>query len=193
MGSVYMAHLVSRRKLVAAVVVTAAAALAAVAIAAFRPSAHPGGDPGGRLMAKITLLVRVVPGFERGRIPWGASSCLECQSPAPYARKTEPRWDSCDGLAGTFGWNSVAIQVGFRWTGSRRGLVDLLNARLGALGWAKSGAVPRWAGDQGPGSHWISPPGPSPAEAFALDPPDQRHQWTAVIEAKPHGPLSHGC
>ena len=184
-----MSHFVGRHK----VVVTAAIVVAALAIVAFPWSAHPGGDPGGRLMAKITPVVRVIPGFEHGRIPWGASSCLECRSPALYASRAEPRWDSCDGMAGTFGWDSVVIQVGFRWTGSHRALVELLNARLRALGWAKSGAVPPWAGDQGPGPHWIRPSGPAPVQAFALDSPVGNHQWTAVIEAKPQGQLVGGC
>lgn len=56
-------------------------------------------------MAKIAPVVRVVRGLEHGRIPWIASPCGACQVPAAYAIKIEPRWDSCDGMAGTSGWD----------------------------------------------------------------------------------------
>jgi hypothetical protein len=65
-----MAQLASRRKIVVPIVLTLAAALIAVAVAAWTSGPpHPGGDPGGRLMAEITPVARVVPGFEH-RIPW---------------------------------------------------------------------------------------------------------------------------
>jgi hypothetical protein len=187
-----MAHPVSRRKIVVPIVLALAAALIALTIAAWqRSEAHAGGDPGGRLIAKIAPVVRVVPGFERSRIPWIAFPCDSCQFPATYAVKIEPRWDSCDGMAGTFGWDPVIIQVGFRWTGSSQALVNLLNERLGARGWAR-GAVPSWAGDDDP-TVWIRPHGLAPAEAFTLDPPMGNRQWMAVVEAKPQGQLVRGC
>jgi hypothetical protein len=141
-----MAHLADRRKIVVPTALAAAAVLIALAVAAWPRSAahaHAGGDPGGRLMAQIAPVVRVVPGFEHGHIRWIVFPCDSCQFPVTYAIKVEPRWDSCDGMAGTFGWDPVVIQVGFRWTGSSHALVDLLNERLGARGWAR-GAAPPW-------------------------------------------------
>lgn len=188
-----MAHLVSRGKvIVLGVLVVVLGALAVVIAVWPRSAAHPGGDPGGRLMAKIAPVVRVVPGFHQGRIPWIGFPCDSCQFPVTYAIKIEPRWDSCDGIAGTFGWDPVAIQIGFPWTGSSRALVKLLNERLSDLGWGRGG-VPSWSSDQGPDANWISPSGPAPAEVFALDSPLESHRWMATIEAKPQGPLVHGC
>jgi len=190
-----MAHLANRRK-IAVPVALALAVLIALAVGVWSRSAahaHAGGDPGGRLMAKIAPVVRVVPGFEHGHIRWIAFPCDSCQFPVTYAIKVEPRWDSCDGMAGTFGWDPVAIQVGFRWTGSSHALVDLLNERLGARGWAKGPAQP-WGDDDGADAVWIGPHGHAPAEEFTLDSmPAGNHQWMAFVEAKPQGQLVKGC
>lgn len=191
LGFYHMAHLVRRYKIVVPVLALAAALVALTVAAWLRCHAHAGGDPGGRLMAKIAPVVRVVPGFEHGRVQWITSPCDTCQFPATYAIKIEPRWDSCDGMAGTFGWDPVIIQVGFRWTGSSQALVDLLNEQLSARGWAGR-AEQSWA-DNGD-AVWISPHGHAPTEEFALEspiPPDK--QWMAMVEAKPQGQLVKGC
>lgn len=187
-----MAHLVSRTKIVVPVALALAAALIALAAATWASThAHAGGDPGGRLMAKIAPAVRVVPGLEHGRIPWIASPCDACQFPATYALKIEPRWDSCDGMAGTFGWDPVIIQVGFRWAGSSQALAGLLDERLTARGWAR-GAEPSWA--DGGDAIWISPHGRAPTTEFAIESPVlPGRQWMALVEAKPQGSLVKGC
>jgi hypothetical protein len=188
-----MAHPVSRRKIAVPVVLALAASVIALAVAAWpRGGADAGGDPGGRLMAKIAPVVAVVPGFGHGRVPWIAPPCDSCQFPAVYAIKFEPQWDSCDGRAGTFGWDPVVIQAGFLWTGSGQALVDLLNERLSAQGWAR-GAEPPWA-TAGGDADWISPRGHAPTEDFALSAPiPPGKQWMAIIEARPHGRLVKGC
>ena len=186
-----MAHLVSRPKIAvpAALVLAALMALAAATWAG--SPARAGGDPGGRLMAKIAPAVRAVPGLEHGRIPWIASSCGACRFPAAYALKIEPRWDSCDGRAGTAGWDPVIIQAGFRWAGGSRALAGLLDERLTARGRAR-GAGPSWAG--GGDVIWISPRGRAPAAEFAIESPVlPGGQWMALVEAKPQGPLVKGC
>jgi hypothetical protein len=187
-----MAHLVSRPKIVVPIALALAAALIALAVAAWASTrAHAGGDPGGRLMAKIAPVVRVVPGLEHGRIPWIAFPCDACQFPATYAIKIEPRWDSCDGMAGTFGWDPVVVQVGFQWAGSSQALMDLLDERLTARGWVR-GAEPSWADDGD--AIWISPHRHAPTKEFAIESPiPPGKQWMALVEAKPQGPLVKGC
>lgn len=66
----HMAHLVSRPKIVVPVALALAASIVLAVAAWAATHAHAGGDPGGRLMAKIAPVVRVVPGLEHGRIPW---------------------------------------------------------------------------------------------------------------------------
>lgn len=189
-GGCRMAYLVSRCKIVVAVGVAFAAALIALAVLTWPSSgARVGGDPGGRLMAKIARVVRVVPGFERGRIPWIAFPCDACHFPATYAIKVKPRWDSCDGMAGTFGWDPPVVQAGFRWTRGRQALVGLLDKRLGARGWVRA-AEPSWA-SAGGNAIWVSAHGH--AKEFAIASPITGKQWTAYVEAKPQGQLVKGC
>ena len=81
-----MAYLASHRKIVVPIVLTLAAALIGLAVAAkIRSGVHAGGDPGGRLMAKIAPVVRVVPGLEHGQIPWARYPCDACRFPVTYA------------------------------------------------------------------------------------------------------------
>lgn len=78
--------------------------IAASGCGAGRSSTAPnGGDPGGRLMAKLVPVVRVVPGLRTGPVPWVSSPCDNCKFPVTYAMKIGPLWDSCDGTKGTFG------------------------------------------------------------------------------------------
>jgi hypothetical protein len=186
-----MAHLVSRPKIVVPVAL-ALAILTALAVAAWAGAdAHAGGDPGGRVMARIAPVVRVVPGLEHGRIPWIAFPCDACQFPATYAIKIEPRWDSCDGMAGTYGWDPVIVQAGFRWAGSSQALVRLFDERLTARGWARSAGLP-WA-DSGD-AIWISPHSQALTTELALESPvPPGKQWMALVEAKPSGQLVKSC
>jgi hypothetical protein len=106
--------------------------------------------------------------------------------------KIEPRWDSCDGRAGTFGWDPVIVQVGFCWAGSSRALVRLLDERLTARGWARGTEPPPWADDGD--AIWISPDGHAPTTEFTLDfPSPPGRQWIALVEAKPQGQLVKSC
>jgi hypothetical protein len=151
---------------------------------------HQGGDPGGRLMAKLIPAVRVVPGFETGSVPWISFPCDSCEWPARYAIKIEPRWDSCDGTKGTFGWDPAVIQVGFRRAHSYRALVKLLNSRLVARGWG-IGSAPSWS--DGGSLVWVHPRTRKPTEVLALDGLAGTSELMVLIEAKPEGRLVSGC
>jgi hypothetical protein len=147
-------------------------------------------------MAKLVPVVRVVPGFETGRIPWVSDPPLG-EFPANYALKIEPFWDGCDGTPGTFNWNPVTIQIGFRWTGTSQALFKLLNRRLAARGWAW-GAAPLWSLQSG--SAWVSPRARGTPEVLSFDFPDENlpegsNIGTIWLEAKPQGWLAGvvGC
>ena len=118
-------------------------------------------------MARLAPVTKAIPGF-KGHVPWIAFPCDSCGFPATYAVKIEPRVDSCDGVAGTFGWDPAVIQVGFLWAGTTQALVDLLGQRLDAGGWTR-GNAPAWAED-GAGDVWNYPPGHAPVETLTLDP-----------------------
>jgi hypothetical protein len=143
------------------------------------------------LVEQLAGLVRVVPGFEVGRIPWISFPCDSCKWPIRYAIKIEPRWDSCDGLAGTFGWDPAIVQMGFRWDKTAQELLAALNARLRAKGW-EMGEPPTW-GSAGDADTWDYPPSPAPQEALAIESPVEDNRWMVILEAKAEGPQVKGC
>lgn len=189
-----MERLVSRRNVLALAAAALSAVLIAVTVIAWptRAATHPGGDPGGRIMAKIVPVVKVIPGFGSGRVPWIAMPCDSCNFPTSYAMKIEPAWDSCDGMAGTFGWDPVVIQVGFSWPGSSRALVEVVSKRMRLRGWAR-GAAPLWT--DGGDYVWVSPRGHTPSAELELDRPSTAgtDQWMASVQAKPQGRMASGC
>jgi hypothetical protein len=95
-------------------------------------------------------------------------------------------------MTGTFGWDPVVVQVGFRWAGSSQALVDLLDERLSARNWAR-GAEPSWASADGD-AVWISPHWHAPSKELAIESPiPPGRQWMAEVEAKPEGQQVKGC
>lgn len=142
-------------------------------------------------MARLTQVVTVVPGFQnKGAIPWISYPQPEGVNQTTYAMKIEAQMDSCDGMAGTFGWDPVIIETGFRWTGTKHSLADLINKRLVARGWA-TGAAPGWAFDD-PNTVWIYPKGHAATEELSLDsdePNGKGDGWMITIEGRPKGPL----
>ncbi len=98
--------------------------------------------------------------------------------------------DSCDGMAGTFGWDPVIVQAGFRWTGGKEALARLINKRLDSRGWMR-GFAPGWANDD-PRLVWIYPKGQTATEELSLDSDalnGKGNRWMVTIEGKPKGPL----
>lgn len=172
-------------------IVVISVALAATGLwLGIRSSAATSGDPGGRIMRALQPLVRVFPGFGK-HIAW---STLPVG--AKYAALLEPGWDSCDGAAGTFGWDPVVIQVGFQWSKSPARLIKAVNARLSVLGFHEETAQPSWVieADFG-GQSWIrfDPKLHSPVVVSLSEPisgGQYQSQWQAGIEAKPDGSLS---
>ena len=138
-------------------------------------------------MARMTPLVRVVPTFETGPIPWIPQS--EWPTPTRFAVKIEPNWDSCYGREGTFGWAAAIIRVGFPWAGTELGLSTLLNERLSARGWVRS-AAPSWASVASDG--WSFPKGAAPSMAVAFQ-RDSAGGETVFLQAKPKGQVVTGC
>lgn len=85
----------------------------------------PSGDPGGVVIGQL------VP----------AAMGLPAGAQRMYLWKLEPRWDSCDGRSGTFGWSDVAVQSAFRWRGAPNALFAAASPHLRELGWRRSGTA----------------------------------------------------
>ncbi len=139
----------------------------------------PEADPGGRILDTLR----------------GAAQALPSDAHVLYWHDFEPKWDSCDGRPGTFGWDNVDVQIRF---GSRR----------------PTGAVLRWADQTLRGLGW-RPDYVNKQSAFIqvgwtrrLDNgaiaraqlsnglPDQSAatlRWDLFVTAPPVGPQASGC
>jgi hypothetical protein len=82
--------------LVVPAVVVVAGGAGAIWITAQSPHGNP--DPGGRILAGLQTVASAIP----------------ADAEVMLRQANEPRWDSCDGRAGTFGWNNVTVNVQFR-------------------------------------------------------------------------------
>jgi hypothetical protein len=97
----------------------------------FDGHAEESGDPGGKILNQLTPAASALPGYGTTSLPWSAQPSTS----VPYLTKTEPRMDSCDGMAGTQGWSQVVVQGSFRWEGSHEALFVKVASGLRALGW----------------------------------------------------------
>jgi hypothetical protein len=80
---------------------------------------HAGGDPGGQILDQLRPVSNAVP----------PSAKIE------YAHYDEPAWDSCDGMAGTSGWDDPSVQVEFEWSSSPTTVIDFAKVALTHDGW----------------------------------------------------------
>jgi hypothetical protein len=100
-----------------------ASAVAAAAVAALagcsmpQPVGNP--DPGGRLLTALKPLLAVAPA--------GAHITLK--------DAVKPRWDSCDGVASTYGWDEPRVDLDFTGGGTDARVVVHLKSALRTLGW----------------------------------------------------------
>jgi hypothetical protein len=100
------------------------------------PSPVGDPDPGHRLLDALRPVAAVVP------------------SGTTVSRRTftEPRWDSCDGIKSTYGWDDVTVGVGFVPIGlSDAATVNHIKDGLRSQGWtfdAKSSSDGAWYWDR---------------------------------------------
>jgi hypothetical protein len=80
----------------------------------------PGGDPGGRVLHQLQ----------------SAAQALPSDAHVIYRYDLEPRWDSCDGRRGTFGWDDVIVQIHFESRTPTMALVEHADGTLHRLGWS---------------------------------------------------------
>lgn len=161
------------RKIFAILILVTIASSGVVIHASRRESRHPGGDQGGRILALLEPTASAIPKDAR----------------IAYRHSIEPFWDSCDGRAGTFGWNDVVVEVHFR-TSTKQGAVFAHAASvLARQGW-KPETV---AQPDGPGfrSDWSKPSASSFSVILTNNTPDKA--WDLNAEAAPVGQRVSGC
>src|SRR6476646_9639209 len=106
-----------------------------VAVAGGVTGGHPGGDPGGARQAALRQTSTAIPD--------GAAV-------QPYADGT-PHWGSCDGRAGTWGWDDITVDNHFTTGLATVVVIAPATAKMAALGWT---AQPLMKTPQGPVMHW---------------------------------------
>jgi hypothetical protein len=81
----------------------------------------PGGDPGGRVLHQLQPAAQAIPS----------------DAHVIYRYDLEPKWDSCDGRQGTFGWDNVIVQIHFESRTPTIALVGNADKTLRRLGWSQ--------------------------------------------------------
>lgn len=151
---------------------TGAGLIGLVGVSVWLSMPKPTGDPKGVVIGQLIPAARVLPkGAQR-----------------MYLWKLEPRWDSCDGRSGTFGWSGVAVQSGFRWNGAPDALFSSLSPRLGALGWIRSGRA--W-GTKPAEQMWTKTLTSGKTATLAVT--REGGHWQLDAQAAPAGTAAKGC
>jgi hypothetical protein len=162
--------------LVVPAVVVVAGGAGAIWITAQSPHGNP--DPGGRILAGLQTVASAIP----------------ADAEVMLRQANEPRWDSCDGRAGTFGWNNVTVNVQFRASEQPDALVAQIDKVLTEAGWHRTNA---WETPLGPNARW-SRTLSGPTVATALLSPGTRgggngSYWDLDAVAPPQGHQASGC
>ena len=163
----------SSRKIFAILILVAIASTGVVMLASRRESGHPGGDPGGRILALLKPTASAIPKDAR----------------IAYRHNIEPLWDSCDGQVGTFGWSDVVVQVHFRSSTKRREVFAHVASVLARQGWIAG----RVSEPDGPGlrSDWTKPSPSALSVSLSNNTPDMA--WDLYASAAPLGRRVSGC
>lgn len=154
-------------------ILMAGAAIAALGGAGFWfAMSGPSGDPGGVVIGQLAPGAMVLPAGSRRMYLW----------------KLEPRWDSCDGRSGTFGWSDVAVQSAFRWSGAPNALFAAASAHLRELGWRRLGTA---LGTSPPEQMWTKIL--TSGKTATLTVTQEGPSWQLYARAAPVGKAAQGC
>ncbi len=145
-------------------------------------SDHGNPDPGGHILASLKTVERVVP----------------ANAHVMLRQANEPRWDSCDGRAGTFGWDDVTVAVQFRTIRAPRALVSEADTALRAAGWQRTSTLNT---PLGPGARWSRTVAGATVATVTLAPGTRGDRtgdgtgtyWDLGAVAPPQGQRVSGC
>lgn len=141
-------------------------------------SPHGNPDPGGRILAGLQTVESAIP----------------ADAEVMLRQANEPRWDSCDGRAGTFGWDNVTVSVQFRASEQPDTLVAQVDKVLTGAGWHR---VEASGTPLGPAARWSRTlSGPTVATALlsvGTGGPGTRSYWELDAVAPPRGQQVSGC
>ena len=145
--------------------------LLAVAVAAgiwLWIAAQPTGDPGGQVLDQLRP----------------ATVALPQDAKIAYRNDVEPRWDSCDGRPGTYGWDDVVVQVHFTTAAPDFEVRANADTALRRIGWQPDGNYPV-------GSFWTKVLANGTTAKASLD--HGQDAWDLFVLAPPVGQRASGC
>jgi hypothetical protein len=162
-----------------------AAFLAAIGLSALTvwfvrgPINGPDADPGGRILHTLRATAQAMPS----------------DAHVLYRYDLEPKWDSCDGRPGTFGWDNVVVQIHFESSRPTDAMVQGADQTFRGLGWN-----PDYVNNQ---STFIQvgwtrrlDNGSMAKAQLSNGVPDQSAatpRWDLFVTAPPVGPQASGC
>jgi hypothetical protein len=139
----------------------------------------PEADPGGRILQSLRATAQALPG----------------DAHVLYRYDLEPKWDSCDGRPGTFGWDNVVVQIHFESRNSTDAVVQRADRTFRGLGWNPDYVSNQPAFIQVGWTRRLD--NGSVAKAQLSDGvPDQSAatpRWDLLVTAPPVGPQASGC
>jgi hypothetical protein len=131
-----------------------------------------GGDPGGRILGELKPAALAVPDDAKIR----------------YRHDVEPKWDSCDGRQGTFGWDDVVLQIHFSSASASEAVSKHVDVTLRGLGW-----VANYNNGMQLGWTKVLANKTTAHAQLSGDQPIDPGTWTLFVSAPPVGQRVSGC
>ena len=141
--------------------------------------AGPIADPGGRILNALRSTKQALPN----------------DAHVLYRYDLEPKWDSCDGRSGTFGWDNVMVQIHFESASSTDTVVHGASQAFHTLGWQQDYVNNQSTFVQLGWSRRLDNGSMANAQ-LSNSVPDQsatRPRWDLFVTAPPMGPQASGC
>jgi hypothetical protein len=141
--------------------------------------AGPIADPGGRILQALGATKQVLPN----------------DAHVLYQNDLEPKWDSCDGRSGTFGWDSVVVQIHFESASSTDAVVHGASQAFHTLGWQQDYVNNQSTFVQVGWTRRLDNGSIAKAQlsSAVADPSVARPGWELFVTAPPVGPQASGC
>jgi hypothetical protein len=141
--------------------------------------AGPTADPGGRILGALRSTKQALPN----------------DAHVLYGNDLEPKWDSCDGRSGTFGWDNVVVQIHFESGGSTDTVVQAASQAFGTLGWQQEYVNNQRTFVQVGWTRRLDNGSIAKAQLSSAVPDRNaaRPRWDLFVTAPPVGPQASGC
>jgi hypothetical protein len=139
----------------------------------------PTADPGGRILHALRSTKQALPN----------------DAHVLYRNDLEPKWDSCDGRSGTFGWDNVVVQIHFESGSSTDTVVHGASRAFQTLGWQQDYVNNQSTFVQLGWTRRLDNGSIAKAQ-LSNGVPDQsatKSRWDLFVIAPPVGPQASGC